>query len=372
MNIRHLSRRGFLNMGAAAGAGLILPKTGLIRPARAQTALPPVAEADAKISFAYVGPTADEGWTWAHDQGRQAVEAAFPELTTTYVENLPYSADASRILRRMVGEGANMVFVNSNYGDFLYDVADRAPDVAFYECDGRTTLPNMGTYYVQHWYPSYIAGVAAGLMSETGKLGYVASFPVPSVYSGTNAFLMGARTVKPDATLQAIVINSWFDPQAAAQAGTALIDNGADVLFGIMDEAAYLQVAEARGVKAVMWNTDIRRYGPEAYISSIVVDFGAWYVEQVRRRLAGEWTPTEDILPLGQGVDRDAWGQSVPTEVAAQADAVREQMLGGWTPFVGEMKDNTGTIRVPAGHTMTERELYEWNWSIEGVTGVDG
>ena len=152
MNIRHLSRRGFLNMGAAAGAGLILPKTGLIRPALAQTALPPVAEADAKISFAYVGPTADEGWTWAHDQGRQAVEAAFPELTTTYVENLPYSADASRILRRMVGEGANMVFVNSNYGDFLYDVADRAPDVAFYECDGRTTLPNMGTYYVQHWY----------------------------------------------------------------------------------------------------------------------------------------------------------------------------------------------------------------------------
>ena len=139
-----------------------------------------------------------------------------------------------------------------------------------------------------------------------------------------------------------------------------------------MDEAAYLQVAEARGVKAVMWNTDIRRYGPEAYISSIVVDFGAWYVEQVRRRLAGEWTPTEDILPLGQGVDRDAWGQSVPTEVAAQADAVREQMLGGWTPFVGELKDNTGTIRVPAGHTMTERELYEWNWSIEGVTGVDG
>lgn len=369
--IRPLSRRRFLNAGAMAGAGLLLPNTGLIRPAYAQSPLPAIAEADAKIAWAYVGPTADEGWNYAHDLGRQAVAAAFPQATTTYVENMPYSADASRILRQFVADGYQMIFVNSNYGDFIYDVAARAPEVAFYECDGRYSTENLGTYYVQHWYPSYVAGVAAGLMSPSGKLGYVASFPVPSVYSGTNAFLMGARSVNPEATLQAIVINSWFDPQAAAQAGTALIDNGADVLFGIMDEAAYLQVAEARGVKAVMWNTDIRRYGPQAYISSIVVDFGAYYVEQVGRRLAGEWTPDETILPMTAGVDRDAWGETVPAEVAAQADAVREQMLGGWSPFTGEIKNSRGEIIVPAGHTMTEVELYNWNWSIEGVSGLD-
>ncbi len=322
------------------------------------------------IAWGYVGPTADEGWTWAHDQGRQAVAAAFPKAKTLFVENVPYSADASRIFRQFAAEGADMIIANSNYGDFIYDVAKRTPDVAFYECDGRNPLDNLGTYYVAHWYPSYIAGIAAGLMSASGKLGYVASFPVPSVYSGTNAFLMGARTVKPDATLQAIVINSWFDPQAAAQAGTALIDNGADVLFGIMDEAAYLQVAEQRGAKAVMWNTDIRRYGPKAYISSIVVDFSAWYVEQVRRRIAGEWTPTEDILPIGKGVDRDAWGETVPAEAAAQADAIRDKIMGGWSPFEGEIKDAKGNVKVAAGHRMTEVELYNWDWSIEGVTGL--
>jgi len=369
--IRPLSRRGFLQAGAMAGAGLLLPRTGLIRPAYAQSPLPPVAEADAKIAWAYVGPTADEGWTYAHDLGRQAVQAAFPALQTSYVENMPYAADASRILRQMVADGNQMIFVNSNYGDFLYEVAERAPEVAFYECDGRNPMANLGTYYVQHWYPSYVAGVAAGLMSPSGKLGYVGSFPVPTVFSGTNAFLMGARSVNPAATLQAIVINSWFDPQAAAQAGTALIDNGADVLFGVMDEAAYLQVAEQRGVKAVMWNTDIRRYGPQAYISSIVVDFDAYYVEQVRRRLAGEWTPDQTILPMGGGVDRDAWGETVPAEVAAQADAVRDQILGGWSPFTGEIKNSKGEVVVAAGQTMTEEELYNWNWSIEGVSGLD-
>ena len=370
IKIRDLTRRGFLNIGAAAGASLLLPKSGLISPARAAAPLPAVAEEDAVIAWGYVGPTADEGWTYAHDLGRQAVAAAFPKAKTLFVENVPYSADASRIFRQFAAEGANMIIANSNYGDFIYDVAKRTPEVAFYECDGRNPLDNLGTYYVAHWYPSYIAGVAAGLMSKSGKLGYVASFPVPSVYSGTNAFLMGARTVKPDATLQAIVINSWFDPQAAAQAGTALIDNGADVLFGIMDEAAYLQVAEQRGAKAVMWNTDIRRYGPQAYISSIVVDFSAWYVDQVRRRIAGEWTPTEDILPIGKGVDRDAWGETVPAEAATQADANRDKIMGGWSPFEGEIKDAKGNVKVAAGQRMTEVELYNWDWSIEGVTGL--
>ncbi|TIU51337.1 MAG: BMP family ABC transporter substrate-binding protein, partial [Mesorhizobium sp.] len=136
------------------------------------------------------------------------------------VENVPYSADATRIYRQFVSEGANLIFDTSSTGDFLHEVVKRAPDVGFMECDGRTTMDNLGWYYLNHWYPTYVVGVAAGHLSKSGKLGYVASFPVPSVFSGTNAFLMGARSVNPNATLQAVVINSWFDPQAAAQAGT--------------------------------------------------------------------------------------------------------------------------------------------------------
>ena len=304
-----LTRRTVLAGMGAGAASLMLP--GAIPFAHAAP-LAPVREEDAVIAWGHVGPITDEGWTYKHHVGMQAVEKAFPKLKTLYVESIPYAADATRTFRQFVAQGANMVFATSNYGDFLYDVANAAPEVAFYECDGRNPLPNLGTYYLQHWYPSYVAGVAAGHMSETGKLGYVASFPVPSVYAGANSFLMGARSVNPEATLQAIVINSWFDPQASTQAGTALLDNGADLLFGIMDEAGYLQVAEKRGKKAVMFNTDLRRYGPEAYVSSILVDFDDFYVEQVGRRLAGTWEPTQDIFPMAEGIDRDAWGAIRP------------------------------------------------------------
>lgn len=367
INFRNPSRRRFLSLAGAAGTSLIMP-SGLVR---AQAPFPAVAEEDAIVAWGYVGPVSDEGWTWSHHEGLLAVKEAFPNVRTLEVESIPYSADATRIFRQFVADGACMVFDSSNYGDFLYAASDAAPEVAWFECDGRTLRPNMGWYYIQHWYPTYVIGVAAGMLSKTGKLGYVGSFPVPSVYSGTNAFLMGARSVNPDATVQVVMVNSWFDPQAANQAGTALVDNGCDFLFGIMDEAAYLQVAERRGVWAAMWNTDIRRYGPNAYVSSVILDWKAFYVEQVRRRLAGEWVPTENLLPMGGGIDRDAWGQNVPLEVQEAADAVRTRMLEGYSPFVGELRDSEGNVRVAAGEVMDEITLYHWDWSIEGVSGIN-
>jgi basic membrane protein A and related proteins len=369
IDLRSLSRRGFLNMAAAGSASLALP--GLVRSASAATALPAVNEKDAVIGFGHVGPVTDEGWTWSHHQGVLAVKEKFPNLKKVLeVENVPYSADATRTYRQFVSEGANMIFDTSSTGDFLHEVVRRAKDTAFMECNGHVLMDNLGWYYLAHWYPTYVLGVAAGHLSKSGKLGYVASFPVASVYTSTNAFLMGARTVNPTATCQTITINSWFDPQAAAQAGTALIDNGCDFLFGIMDEAAYLQVAEKRGVWAAMWNTDIRRYGPSSYVSSIIIDFKEYYVEQVRKRLAGEWTPTESLFAMGAGVDRDAWGEKVPADVGKAADAVRTKILGGWSPFVGELKDSKGAVRLAKGQKMSEMDLYNWDWSVEGVTGL--
>lgn len=371
IDLRTLSRRGFLNMSAAGAAALAMP-AGLLRAGSASAAtLPAIAEEDAVIGFGHVGPITDEGWTWSHHQGVLAVKDAFPKLKKVIeVENVPYSADATRTYRQFVSEGASIVFDTSSTGDFLHEVVKRAPDVAFMECDGHQVMDNLAWYYLAHWYPTYVVGVAAGHLSKTGKLGYVASFPVASVFCSTNAFLMGARSVNPNATLQTIAINSWFDPQAATQAGTALIDNGCDFLFGIMDEAGYLQVAEQRGVWAAMWNTDIRRYGPNSYVSSIIIDFKKFYVDQVSKRLAGTWTPSETLLQMGSGVDRDAWGEKVPADVAKAADAVRDKIIGGWSPFVGEIKDSTGAVRVAKDQKMTDMDLYTWDWSVEGVSGL--
>ena len=359
-------RRLVLQAGGALAAG------SLVRPARA-AGFAAVKPEQAVIGFGHVGPISDEGWTSSHHQGLLAVKQAFPQAKFLEVESIPYSADATRTFRQFVAQGAHIVFVTSEYGDLLRGVSDRAPNTAWMECNGHSAGSNRGWYYIKHWLPSYVTGVAAGLISKSGKLGYVGSMPVPTVFCGVNAFLMGARSVNPAATMQVIVINSWFDPQAAAQAGTALIDNGCDVLFGVTDEAAYLQVAEKRGARAVMWNTDVRRYGPKAYVSSIVLDWNKFYVAQAKARIEGTWTPGEAaLLGMGEGVDRDAWGDSVPGPVREQADAMRTKLLAGHNPFAGEIKDASGKVRIPAGQAMTDMELYGWSWPIEGVSGLRG
>mgnify|MGYP003362757051 CR=1 FL=1 len=364
------TRRNMLGSPGAAGSSLLLPRSG-----RAATGQPawrrPLAESDAVIAFAHPGPITDGGWSMVHDRGMHAVRRAFPKLRTVYVESVPYSADATRIFRQFVAEGAQMVFATSEYGDFIKDVSDRAPDVAFMEGDGSTVTGNLGWYYVAHWYASYIIGIAAGLMTRTGKLGFLGSFPIPSVYASANATLLGAQTINPSITMQAITTNSWFDPQAATQGASALADNGCDFLCGIMDEPAYLRVAVQRGLKAAMWNTGMLSYGPDAYVSSVTLDFDSFYIAQVRSLLAGTWQPEGRFLTLGHGVDRDDWGPTVPPAVARQADDMRTRLLAGYNPFRGPIHDNHGRLRVPAGVTLSDEDIYHSDWAVAGVSGLE-
>lgn len=333
--------------------------------------LSPLQEKDLVVAGCYAGPITDGGWSMIHYKGLKAAQKTYPAMKLITVESVPYSTNATRIFRHVVAEGAQMVFATSMFGDFLKNVSKRTPEVAFMECDGQTILPNLGWFYIKHWDVGYILGQAAGLLSKTKKLGFVGSFPVPSVIGHANSVVLGARTVAPDITVQVININAWFDPQAATQAAIALCDSGCDILFGIMNEASYLRVAEQRGLMAVMWNTDMRSFGPKAYISATSLDFSHFYREQIGHRLKGTWTSEPVFLSLAKGVDRDAWGENVPAFVAKQADATRQRILAGYNPFVGPIYDSYGKLRIPEGHHMREMDLYTWDWPVKGVLGIE-
>jgi basic membrane protein A len=349
------------------------PPTAAPPPTTAPEPTAAPAAGETLIGFGYVGPVSDGGWTMTHDNGRKAVEAAFPgQVKTEYVESMPYSDEASRALEQFIADGAKMVIINSEYADFVSNVADKHPDVAFLECDGHRVSDNEIWYYVKHWDPTYLIGMAAGLMTKTNKLGYIGSFPVQSVYSSANSFLMGARSVNPDATVQVVLIDSWFDPAKAAQAANALIDGGADFVMDIMDETAALQVEEKRGVWGATWNTDQRAAAPTKYVSSVSLNWDDFYASEVGALLDGTWKGNRTVLlPMGQGVDRDAWGPNVPQDVQDQVDAVRDKMLNeGFNPFTGPIKDTKGQVRVADGVAMTDDELYLWDWAVEGVSGL--
>ena len=326
-----------------------------------------------KVGFAYVGPISDNGWTFTHDEGRKAVEAAYPNVKTVYVESVPFGPEATQTFNKLAEEN-DFVIVCSEYADLLTPTVEKFPKKFFLEADGHTIgkYKNLNSYYVAHHKVAYIMGVAAGLTTKTGKLGYVGAFPTSTVFNDTNCFLMGARTVRPDCTMNVVMINSFFDPPKATQAASALVDGGADVLFDVMDDTSVLQVAEKRNIHSAIWNRDNRSFGPNAFISAIDLNWKQYYIDQVKAAMDGTIKGLDDItiLDLGKGVDVAKWGDKVTPEAQKAGDAAKAKVKGGFEPYTGPIKDAGGTERVPAGKSLNASEVFRVDFSIEGVTGV--
>ena len=367
----HITRRQLLRTTGVGAVGLfasgaLLAACGEEEPAA--TGATGAALDHVNVGFAYIGPVTDNGWTTTHDRGRKAVEAALGDkVTTTFVENVPISAEAGQTFEQLASQN-QLVIANTEYANFLSDVAGRHPDVAFLEADGHTYTDNLYPYYVEHSRPNYLLGVAGGVLSETGKLGYVGAFPTATAWNDVNPMLLGARTINPDATVQAVMISSFFDPQKATQATNALIDGGADFIFSVMDEPSFLQVCEERGVWGASWNLDIREFGPTAYVNTYQLEWGDFYIEQTQKVLDGTWTSQDEVrlLPLSLG----EWGDNVPQKVKDAVAAADEDLGTAPTPYVGPLVDDHGTERVAAGETLTPAEAYAIDWGLKGQSGV--
>src|SRR6266496_2858259 len=321
-----------------------------------------------RVGFAYIGPTTDNGWTFTHDEARKAVEAKFgSQVKTTFVENVPISAEASQTFEQLASSN-DLVIANTEYANFLSDVAARHPDVHFMECDGHTYTDNLFPYYVAHHRPNYLLGVAGGLLSKTGKLGYLGAFPTATAFNDVNPMLLGARTVNPNATVQAVMISSFFDPQKATAATNALIDGGADYIFAVMDEPSFLQVCEKRGVWGAAWNLDIRKFGPHAYVNTYLLNWGPFYTEQTQKTIDGTWGSQKEphLLPVNLG----KWGDKVPQDVQSKAAEAKAKMDGGFNPYTGPLTDNKGKERLANGQTLSDVQAYSIDWAVQGVTGL--
>ena len=290
------SKRTLLAAGVAAALVAALAGCGKKEEPKAEAAKPaPAAEAPKKaeplkVAFAYVGPVGDGGWTFAHDNGRKAVEKEFGDKVDakTFVEKVPESADAERVFRDLVGQGNKVIFGTTfGYMEPMLKVAGDNAGVKFEHATGYKTAPNMRTYDSRTYEGAYMAGVVAGKMTKTNTLGVVGSIPIPEVIRNINSFTLGAQSVNPKIKTKVVWVNEWFNPPKETEAATALINGGADVLMQNTDSSAVLQTAEKMGKRAFGWDSDMTAYGPKAHLGSAVINWGPYYIKAVRDVLDG-------------------------------------------------------------------------------------
>lgn len=374
-----ISRRASLAMLTALAAATLIgcgkkdetPAPAASAPAAA--AAPAKAE-PLKVAFVYIGPVGDAGWTFAHDKGRKAVEEKYGDkVKTTFVENVPESAaDAERVIRQLAVDGNKLIFGTTfGYMEAMLKVAKEFPDVKFEHATGFKTADNLAQYDVRTYEGAYLAGVVAGKMSKSGKLGVVASVPIPEVIRNIDSFTLGARSVNPKATTRVVWVNKWFDPGKEREAATTLIGQGVDVLMQNTDSAAVVQTAQEKGVYAFGWDSDMTSFGPKAHQAASMINWSVYYNKRVGEVLDGTWKTGSSWLGLKEdGIDLGAFNPDLPADVKTLVAERKKAIIDGSAPiWKGPVVDNTGKEVVAKDAVADDAFLHGIKFYVQGVEG---
>ena len=375
-----LQKRSMLKLAAvSAVAAAALLGCGKKQEAAPATVAAPAAATPAKaeplkIAFAYVGPVGDGGWTFAHDNGRKAVEKEFGDrVVTSFVEKVPESADAERVIRDMAAQGNKLIFGTTfGYMEPMLKVAADLKDVKFEHATGYKTAANMRTYDSRTYEGAYMAGVIAGKMSKTGTLGVVGSVPIPEVVRNINSFTLGAQSVNPAVKTKVVWVNEWFNPPKETEAATALINGGADVLFQNTDSSAVLQTAEKMGKRAFGWDSDMTAYGPKAHLGSAIINWAPYYIKSVGEALEGKWTGgTSAWWGVKEGaIDIISLAADVPEDTKKRVDEIRAGLKdGSFSIWKGPIMDNTGKELLAKDVVADDKFLGGLKTYVKGVEG---
>lgn len=339
--------------------------------ARAQPQPQPAAALQA--CFVYVSPVGQAGWSFQHEQGRQAMQRALGErVTSRYVEAVAEGPDSERVMRDLARGGCGLIVATSfGYLEPALRVAADFPAVKFEHAGGYKTAPNLNTYNARYYEARWLAGWLAGKHSRSGIAGYVAGFPVPEVVQGINAFTLGMRAANPRAEVKLVWLNAWFDPPREREAALALVHQGADVLTNHSGSPAVAQVAEDQGVALLAYQSDMRRHAPRAQLAAVTHHWGGYYTQVAQAVLAGRWQPRPVWGGMKDGfVQLSALKPELPAALKDEL-AQRQQAIvdGRFKPFSAPLTDNAGRVRLSTG-ALDDAAVAGMDWLVQGVSGT--
>ncbi len=339
-----------------------------------------VAKEDIKVGVIHISdPAEGSGYTYTHDQGIVGMQKELGLSDDQIVrKNNVNDGDATAIenaMRECIEEGCQIIFATSwGYMDTCEALAAEYPDVYFSHGTGyKSNGKNFNNYFGRIYQARYLTGIAAGLKTESNKIGYVAAWGPDNseVTGGANAFAMGAASVNPDVQVYIKTTNSWFDPEAEKQAAQALIAEGCDVIGQHCDTANPQLAAEEAGVFGVGYNSDMSKDAPKAVLTSAVWNWDAYYTAAVSSVIDGTWTGDNYYGGIQEGlVDVAPLSDLCADTTSEKIDEAKEKMLSGkWDVFYGVIETNDGSKIGAEGVSLPDADITgKMNWYYKNIT----
>src|SRR5580692_590959 len=329
---------------------------------------------ETKIGFIYVGPAADFGYNTSMDLGRRYGESKVPGTTTTAFEGVPETAEVARVMERLINSGNKIIFATSyGYLDEAIKLGEKYPDVIFLHAGGAKISKNVGTYWADSDDGMYLAGMTAGSVSKTGKLGFVGAFQIPQLIRSINAFTLGAQSVNPKATTTVVWTGAWWEPQKETEAVNAFADQGIDVVAEQVDSPITIaQTAEKRGIYMIGKDVDIHDRAPKAWLTGVSWNWGPMMDKLVEEVKAGTWKASNMRGDLSTGnVVLDPFGPAVPASAQAEILKLKADINAGKKSiWEGPIAKQDGTVVVPAGQKLSMEQVETMNYLVKGMTGA--
>lgn len=315
-------------------------------------------------------PAEGSGYTYTHDQGIVGMQKNLGLRDDQIVRKINVNdSDATAIETAMlecIEEGCNIIFATSwGYMDTCEALAEEYPDV--YICHGtgyKSNGKNFINYFGRIYQARYLSGIAAGLKTESNKIGYVGAWGTDNgeVTSGCDAFAMGAYSVNPDCEVYIKTTNSWFDPEGERQAAEALIALGCDVISQHCDTPNPQLAAEEKGVWGVGYNSDMSKDAPKAVLTSAIWNWDIFYTWAVENVIRGTWTGENYYGGLADGfVGITELSDFCAENTAEEIEKARAKIVSGeWDVFDGEIEGNDGQKH-------TSEYYSDVNWYFKNV-----
>lgn len=333
---------------------------------------------DLKIGVIYIGPATDGGYTTTHDNGikKMMSTVGLDAKQVVFKESVPEDAKCKEVIETLIDDGCNVIIGTSfGYGRYIDELATENKNVIFMHCSGDyKNATNYSNYFGHIEQACFLTGIAAGMKTQTNKIGYVVAQSYPECIRNVNAFALGVQTVKPEATVKVIFTNTWYDPSKEKQTAETLLADGCDVLAQHQDTAATQVAAADKKVWSIGYNKDMSVDAPDANLTSAIWDWSVYYTAKVNDIIAGTWKANEAYWT---GLETGIVGIAPLTKNAApgtqeKIDEYKAKIINGTFKVFGnrEIKDQDGNIKVKADTVLTDKDLLSMTWFVKGVEGT--
>ncbi len=277
-------------------------------------------------------------------------------------------------MKNMIQQGATMIIATAfNHQYPALTLSREYPDVIFEHAGGWEMGPNFANFFAKPTDAWYNMGIAAGLMTETNKLGFVAAFPLGWTNTFINAYTLGAQSVNPDIETIVAFTFGWGDSAKEADTTNSLINQGADVITMHVDSpATVISTAESRGAYSIGFQSlAAQQFAPEYWITGTGLTFGGILTWLTSTVIDGTWKPIFLRQSLGEGAMAMApFGPNVPQNVQDQVMKVKDDLeVGSIVVFAGPILNQEGNIAIPEGSVLTDDLMGSVDWYVQGVTG---